>query len=106
MIRAGVGGVPAPWVSEEPWDSAARPADFRNRKLRPAPADHRDMGNRAEALELARFLAFDGRDVEQIAQALQVQFGLGEREAMKMAFNVLAPAPEPAPDVLPTDLGL
>lgn len=64
------------------------------------------MGNRAEALELARFLAFDGRDVEQIARAVQAQCGLSEREAMKMALNVLAPPPEPPRDVLPTDVGL
>ena len=63
------------------------------------------MGNRAEALELARFLAFDGQDVQEIARALQVQCDLGEREAMQMALNVLAPPPEPPADVLPSDVG-
>jgi hypothetical protein len=55
------------------------------------------MGKRAEALELARYLAFEGQDAEQIARALQAQCGLGEREASRMALNVLAPSPEPPP---------
>jgi hypothetical protein len=55
------------------------------------------MGKRSEALELARFLVFDGQDAEEIARALQVQCGLGEREATKMALNVLAPAPDLPP---------
>ena len=63
------------------------------------------MGKRADALELARFLAFDGQDVEQITRALQMQCDLSEREATRMALNVLAPPPEPPADVLPTDVG-
>jgi hypothetical protein len=53
------------------------------------------MGKRAEALELARFLAFDGQDAEQIARALEAECGLGERDAARMALNVLAPSPDP-----------
>lgn len=53
------------------------------------------MGKRSEALELARFLAFDGQDVDAIARALQVQFGFSEREATRMALNVVAPPLEP-----------
>jgi hypothetical protein len=54
------------------------------------------MGKKAEALELARYLAFDGQGAEAIAHALQDQFGLREQEAMTLALNVLAPS-TPAP---------
>jgi hypothetical protein len=59
------------------------------------------MGKRSEALELARFLAFDGQAVDAISRALQVEFGMSEREAQSMAVNVITPSPdildEPAP---------
>jgi len=65
------------------------------------------MGTRSEALELARFLAFDGQDAGQIARALQLQFGMSERDATRMALNVLAPAPEDRPPGPPSvDTGL
>jgi hypothetical protein len=63
------------------------------------------MGKRSEALELARFLAFDGQDVEAIARALQVEFGFSEREATRMALNVVAPPPEPPPGPASADVG-
>jgi hypothetical protein len=53
------------------------------------------MGKSAEALERARYLAFDGQDAEQIARALQAQCGLGESEASRMALSVLATEPPP-----------
>ena len=55
------------------------------------------MGKRTEALELARYLAFDGQDVDAIAGALQSQFEFSEREATRMALNVVAPPAEPPP---------
>ena len=63
------------------------------------------MGKRSDALELARFLAFDGQDADAIAGALQGQFGLSEREATRIALNVLAPPPEPLPGPANVDAG-
>jgi hypothetical protein len=63
------------------------------------------MGTRSDALELARFLAFDGQDADAIARALQVQFGFAEREASQMALNVVAPPLEPLPDPASDDVG-
>jgi hypothetical protein len=63
------------------------------------------MGKRSEALELARFLAFEGQDVDAIARALQVQFGLSEREAGRMALNVVTPPPELPPGPASVDAG-
>ena len=63
------------------------------------------MGKRSDALELARFLAFDGQDADAIAGALQGQFGLSEHEARRIALNVLAPPPEPLPDQASADAG-
>jgi hypothetical protein len=74
-------------------------------KFSDAGADPCDMGKRGEALELARFLAFDGQDVDAISRALQMQFGLGERDATRMAVNVVAPPREPAPGPASIDVG-
>jgi hypothetical protein len=63
------------------------------------------MGKRSEALELARFLAFDGQDVEAIGRALQVEFGFSQREATRMALNVVAPPPDPPPGPADADVG-
>ncbi len=63
------------------------------------------MGKRSDALELARFLAFDGQDVEAIAGALQGQFGFSEREATRIALNVVAPPPEPLSGPASADVG-
>ena len=63
------------------------------------------MGTRFDALELARFLAFDGQDVDAIAGALQEQFGFSEREATSIALNVVAPPPEPLPGPASADVG-
>ncbi len=64
------------------------------------------MSTRADALELARFLAFDGREAGEIARELQAEFGLSAREAGSLARHVLEPSPEPPPaDLLPTDAG-
>ena len=63
------------------------------------------MGKRSDALELARFLAFDGQDADAIAGALQGQFGLSEHEATRIALNVLAPPPEPLPGPASADAG-
>ena len=63
------------------------------------------MGKRSDALELARFLAFDGQDADAIAGALQGQFGLSEHEATRIVLNVLAPPPEPLPGPASADVG-
>jgi hypothetical protein len=63
------------------------------------------MGKRSEALELARFLAFDGQDADAIAGALREQFGFSEHEATRVALNVVAPPPEPLPDPASADAG-
>jgi hypothetical protein len=63
------------------------------------------MGKQSEALELARFLAFDGQDAEAIAGALQGQFGFSEHEATRIALNVVAPPPEQLPDPASSDAG-
>jgi hypothetical protein len=62
------------------------------------------MGKRSEALDLARFLAFDGQDTAAISRALQLQCGLSEREAARMALNVVAPAPEVPDGPAPIDV--
>jgi hypothetical protein len=63
------------------------------------------MGKRSDALELARFLAFDGEDADAIAGALHGQFGLSEHEATQIALNVVAPSPEPLPGPSSVDAG-
>jgi hypothetical protein len=63
------------------------------------------MGKRSEALELARFLAFDGQDVDAISRALQLEFGLPEHDATSLALHVVAPPPEPSPGPPVVDVG-
>jgi hypothetical protein len=63
------------------------------------------MGKRSDALELARFLAFDGQDADAIAGALQGEFGFSEHEATRIALNVVAPPPEPPPGPASVDAG-
>jgi hypothetical protein len=67
-------------------------------------ADPGTMGKRSEALELARFLAFDGQEAEAISRALQIQCGLSEREAGRMALNVVAPTSEVPDGPVPIDV--
>lgn len=84
-----------------------RLASSARRKLKflRVPADPCAMGKRAEALEHARFLAFDRQDVDAISRALQAQFEMSEPEATRMALNVVAPPPEPPPGPPAIDAG-
>jgi hypothetical protein len=52
------------------------------------------MGSRSDALELARFMAFDGRNADEIARTLQSDFAMCERDATRLALNVVTPPPE------------
>jgi hypothetical protein len=56
------------------------------------------MSRRADAVDLARFLAFDGQPVEEIARQLTDSFGMGEAEALELALKAVAPEP-PTPPV-------
>jgi hypothetical protein len=57
------------------------------------------MSRRADAVELARFLAFDGRPVDEIAGRLQEVFGMEEGDALRLALT--ASTPEPPPPAVP-----
>lgn len=94
LVGPSEGGQPAPAMR-----FCDRAVSRRRPKLKfsPLAADPCRMGKRFEALELARFLAFDGQDVDAIARALQMQFDFSERDAKRMALNVVAPPPDPPP---------
>jgi hypothetical protein len=55
------------------------------------------MSQRADAVELARFLAFDRRSVDEIAVRLQEGFGMEEGEAKRLALEASTPEPPPPP---------
>ena len=63
------------------------------------------MGKRSDALELARFLAFDGQDADAIAGALQGQCGWSAHAAPRIALTARAPPPEPRPAPASADAG-
>jgi hypothetical protein len=55
------------------------------------------MSQRADAVELARFLAFERRPVDEIALRLQEAFDMEEGEARRLALEALTPEPPPPP---------
>jgi hypothetical protein len=56
------------------------------------------MSRRADAVDLARFLAFDGQPVDEIARQLADSFGMSEGDALELALKAVAPEP-PTPPV-------
>ena len=61
------------------------------------------MSRDADAVELARFLAFDGRGVDEIARRLQEGFAMPYDDALSLALKASAPEP-PTPPVPGTSI--